>query len=273
VAHADLLFLSRVFWWIAYSQLAGDPCEERSSTSHVRMVGWSSVAGVATLLRMRTTFLNIAELNATLLSESIRTLVAHWKAATTESLISFRYCTPLVTSVNRLGPVVSGPKHQIFLVMSLSQPNSSTRMRPRVLGSSRGPTLPSSMASARPSSRGRACGGNGFWLVGGQGGGGMPTVREQVRMEVQDFGQSKKNYGERYDLSSVAFSPPGAALARQMGARCGISDRRASCTEQTLICIPLWLYQARSGGRTARGGGVSEVWRQASQSRRVHRSK
>ena len=31
-------------------------------------------------------------------------LVAHWKAATHESLISFRYCTPLVTSVSRLGP-------------------------------------------------------------------------------------------------------------------------------------------------------------------------
>ena len=38
-------------------------------------------------------------------------LEAHWKAAMHESLISFRYCTPLVTSVSMLGPVVSGPKH------------------------------------------------------------------------------------------------------------------------------------------------------------------
>lgn len=84
-------------------------------------------------------------------------LVAHWKAAMQESLISFRYCTPLVTSVSRLGPVVSGPKHQIFLARSLSQPNSSARILERILGSSRGPTLPSSIASARPSSMGRAC--------------------------------------------------------------------------------------------------------------------
>jgi hypothetical protein len=56
-------------------------------------------------------------------------------------------------------PVVSGPKHQIFLATSLSQPNSSDRILERSLGSSRGPTLPSSIASARPSSRGRACSG------------------------------------------------------------------------------------------------------------------
>ena len=54
-------------------------------------------------------------------------------------------------------PVVSGPKHQIFLAISLSQPNSSLRILERTLGSSRGPILPSSIASDRPSSRGRAC--------------------------------------------------------------------------------------------------------------------
>merc|ERR1719391_1959607 len=42
-------------------------------------------------------------------------LVAHWNPATTLSLISFRYCTPLEQSISRLGPLVSGPKHQIFL--------------------------------------------------------------------------------------------------------------------------------------------------------------
>mmetsp|Transcript_11112 Transcript_11112/g.28093 ORF Transcript_11112/g.28093 Transcript_11112/m.28093 type:complete len:303 (-) Transcript_11112:1569-2477(-) len=84
-------------------------------------------------------------------------LAAHWRAATTESLISFRYWTPLVMSTTMLGPIVSGPKHQIFLApMSLSHPNFSARRRPRSLGSSLGPTSPSSMASARPSSRGRA---------------------------------------------------------------------------------------------------------------------
>ena len=47
-------------------------------------------------------------------------LVAHWKPATTESLISFKYWTPLVTSISRLGPLVSGPKHQIFLASPTS---------------------------------------------------------------------------------------------------------------------------------------------------------
>mmetsp|Transcript_867 Transcript_867/g.2318 ORF Transcript_867/g.2318 Transcript_867/m.2318 type:complete len:329 (+) Transcript_867:634-1620(+) len=90
-------------------------------------------------------------------SASTPSLVAHCRAATHESLISFRYCTPLVTSTNMLGPLVSGPNAQIFLVVSLSQPNSSDSSLVRSLGSSRGPTLPSSMASGRPSSRGRAC--------------------------------------------------------------------------------------------------------------------
>mmetsp|Transcript_11690 Transcript_11690/g.26214 ORF Transcript_11690/g.26214 Transcript_11690/m.26214 type:complete len:224 (-) Transcript_11690:926-1597(-) len=90
-------------------------------------------------------------------SASTPSLVAHCVAATTESLISFMYCTPLQTSMNMLGPVVSGPKHQIFLLISLSQPNSAASRRPRSLGSSRGVTLPSSIASGSPSSSGRAC--------------------------------------------------------------------------------------------------------------------
>mmetsp|Transcript_8811 Transcript_8811/g.37259 ORF Transcript_8811/g.37259 Transcript_8811/m.37259 type:complete len:234 (-) Transcript_8811:1336-2037(-) len=59
-------------------------------------------------------------------------------------------------STMRLGPVVSGPKHQIFLDRSLSQPNFSARNLPRALGSSRGVTSPASIASDRPSSRGCA---------------------------------------------------------------------------------------------------------------------
>jgi hypothetical protein len=89
--------------------------------------------------------------------EAHPSLDAHWNAATTESLISFRYCTPLHMSMNMLGPVVSGPKHQIFLDRSLSQPNFSASKRPRILGSSRGPTSPASIASAKPSSNGAAC--------------------------------------------------------------------------------------------------------------------
>mmetsp|Transcript_10188 Transcript_10188/g.16303 ORF Transcript_10188/g.16303 Transcript_10188/m.16303 type:complete len:227 (+) Transcript_10188:701-1381(+) len=89
-------------------------------------------------------------------SESTPSLVAHWNAATHESLISFRYCTPLHMSTIMLGPVVSGPKHQIFLERSLSQPNFSARNRPRALGSSRGVTSPASIASDSPSSNGVA---------------------------------------------------------------------------------------------------------------------
>mmetsp|Transcript_12847 Transcript_12847/g.22665 ORF Transcript_12847/g.22665 Transcript_12847/m.22665 type:complete len:321 (+) Transcript_12847:1045-2007(+) len=89
-------------------------------------------------------------------SASTPSLAAHCRAAIHESLISFRYCTPLVASTNKLGPMVSGPNAQIFLVSSLSHPKSSTRLLVRILGSSRGPNLPSSIASARPSSKGRA---------------------------------------------------------------------------------------------------------------------
>jgi hypothetical protein len=94
-------------------------------------------------------------------SASTPSLVAHWNAATHESLISLRYWTPLVTSTRMLGPMVSGPKHQIFLVRSLSQPYSSDMTLVRTLGSSLGPILPSSMATSRPSSMGRAWEGGG----------------------------------------------------------------------------------------------------------------
>ena len=83
-------------------------------------------------------------------------LVAHWKPATHESLISLRYCTPFVTSTSKFGPVVSGPKHQIFLASVTSQPYSSARMRARALKSSRGLILPPSMALDNSSSRGNA---------------------------------------------------------------------------------------------------------------------
>ena len=83
-------------------------------------------------------------------------LVAHWNAATHESLISFRYCTPLVTSTSKLGPVVSGPKHQIFRASVTSQPCSSARIRARALKSSRGAILPLSMSLVTSSSSGRA---------------------------------------------------------------------------------------------------------------------
>mmetsp|Transcript_9127 Transcript_9127/g.19840 ORF Transcript_9127/g.19840 Transcript_9127/m.19840 type:complete len:244 (+) Transcript_9127:329-1060(+) len=82
-------------------------------------------------------------------SHSGPSLVTHCQPATTESLISLRYCTPTVTSTTRLGPVPSGPKHQIFCVVALSQPNLSTRVRVRTLGSISALTSPFSMASAR----------------------------------------------------------------------------------------------------------------------------
>ena len=89
-------------------------------------------------------------------SQVTPSFVAHWNAATQESLISLRYCTPFVTSTNKLGPVVSGPKHQIFLASVTSQPNSSARTRARSLKSSRELTLPASIAFVSSSSRGKA---------------------------------------------------------------------------------------------------------------------
>ena len=79
--------------------------------------------------------------------------VAYWKAATQDSLISFKYCTPLVTSTIRLGPVVLGPKHQIFLA---SRPNSSAMTLARNLKSSRALTLPLSIVWVSSSSIGSA---------------------------------------------------------------------------------------------------------------------
>ena len=83
-------------------------------------------------------------------------LVAHWNAATQESLISFRYCTPFVTSTSKLGPVVSGPKHQILRASVTSHENSSASTRARSLKSSRAVTLPFSMATVSSSSSGNA---------------------------------------------------------------------------------------------------------------------
>mmetsp|Transcript_18273 Transcript_18273/g.35907 ORF Transcript_18273/g.35907 Transcript_18273/m.35907 type:complete len:220 (-) Transcript_18273:128-787(-) len=83
-------------------------------------------------------------------------LVAHWKPELQWSLISLRYWTPLVASTRRLGPVPSGPKAQILRISPTSRPKSSARMRARALNSSRGPTLPSSMATSTPSGIGIA---------------------------------------------------------------------------------------------------------------------
>ena len=66
---------------------------------------------------------------------------AHWKPATTLSLISFKYWTPFVTSQTMLGPVPSGPKHQIFRASPTSSSYSSARIRARSLISCRGVIL------------------------------------------------------------------------------------------------------------------------------------
>ena len=63
--------------------------------------------------------------------------VAHWKPATTLSLISFKYWTPFVTSTTMLGPVPSGPKHQILRASPTSQPYLSAKWRPRSFASCR----------------------------------------------------------------------------------------------------------------------------------------
>lgn len=57
----------------------------------------------------------------------LTSLVAHWKPATTLSLISLRYWTPFVMSISRLAPVPSGPKHQIFLASVTSHSYFSAR--------------------------------------------------------------------------------------------------------------------------------------------------
>jgi hypothetical protein len=83
-------------------------------------------------------------------------LVAHWKAASTESLISLRNWTPLAASTKQLGPVVSGPKHQILVESVLSQSNSSQRVFDLYFGSDLGPTVPSSIISQSSSCIGSA---------------------------------------------------------------------------------------------------------------------
>ena len=82
--------------------------------------------------------------------------VAHWKALINESLISLRYCTPRVVSKSVLGPVVSGPQHQILRDSSGSQPKRSESSRPSSLASVRMLMPPLSTASARPSGKGSA---------------------------------------------------------------------------------------------------------------------
>ena len=60
-------------------------------------------------------------------------LVAHWKPAMTESLISLRYWTPLVQSIRMLGPLVSGPKHQIFLKVKDKRVNKNCLVKYRLI--------------------------------------------------------------------------------------------------------------------------------------------
>ncbi|GET02179.1 hypothetical protein RCL_jg15783.t1 [Rhizophagus clarus] len=52
------------------------------------------------------------ELTEVLLHElrAYTSLETHWKTAIQESLILLKYWTPLVTSTNKFGPTVSGPK-------------------------------------------------------------------------------------------------------------------------------------------------------------------
>ena len=60
-------------------------------------------------------------------SHSAPSLVAHWKPATTLSLISLRYYTPLVMSVRMLGLVPSGLKNQILRAFATSHSYFSAR--------------------------------------------------------------------------------------------------------------------------------------------------
>ena len=131
-------------------------------------------------------------------------LVAHWKPATTLSLISFRYCTPFVQSVRRLGPVPSGPKHQILRASVASHSYFSARKRARCLGSIRGVISPW---------RGGRGGGGG----GGGGGGRAVTVslykgnsnedkkRETKGAEMTGWGGGR---GGREGTAHAALHPP-----------------------------------------------------------------
>merc|ERR1719471_2777524 len=79
---------------------------------------WPPPLWMASVCKVTSWMLNLTALMFS--SHMTPSLVAHWKPATTESLISFKYWTPLVTSISRLGPLVSGPKHQIFLASPTS---------------------------------------------------------------------------------------------------------------------------------------------------------
>merc|ERR1719191_600606 len=120
---------------------------------------WMASACRATSYRLNRTLLMFS-------SQSTPSLLAHWKPATTESLISLRYWTPLVQSTRMLGPLVSGPKHQIFLASVTSYSYLSAKNLPLVLKSSLGPHSPLSMSSARPSGMGTALMNNLLCLLG-----------------------------------------------------------------------------------------------------------
>merc|ERR1719272_488372 len=83
-------------------------------------------------------------------------LVVHWNAELTCSLISFMYCTAVVWSTTKFAPSVSGPQPQILRAASSAQANLSLNKRARSLGSALGPAGPSSMALLRSSSIGSA---------------------------------------------------------------------------------------------------------------------
>ena len=65
-----------------------------------------------------------------------------------------------------LGPEVSGPKHQIFKVSYLSQPNSSANLLLLSFSSSFGPMLPFSISSGNLSYNGKALQNNLLCLLG-----------------------------------------------------------------------------------------------------------
>merc|ERR1712232_34073 len=83
-------------------------------------------------------------------------LVVHWNAELTCSLISFMYWTAVVWSTTRLAPSVSGPQAQILRAAFSSQSNFSRKSLARSLGSALGPAGPSSMALLSSSSMGSA---------------------------------------------------------------------------------------------------------------------
>mmetsp|Transcript_82097 Transcript_82097/g.220664 ORF Transcript_82097/g.220664 Transcript_82097/m.220664 type:complete len:242 (+) Transcript_82097:258-983(+) len=73
-------------------------------------------------------------------------LVAHWKALLTCSLISKRYWIACVTSTTTLAPSVSGPQHQILRAADSSQSYFSRKTFARSFASALGPSFPSSMS-------------------------------------------------------------------------------------------------------------------------------